>query len=219
MRLFFVLVGAAALAAPAAAAGPLVKRTNAGQTAASGSLLTSTDLPASGGWTATTKPGTTGFQVDCAGFHPDERGIVLTGSASSPDFNAGPSFVLQLTNVYASAAQAATVWKRAVRPGLIHCVASTLDAVSAQGITVTVVSAGALPVERVGPMTAGYRVVADLRSTKSKVARRTYFDVVLVGRGNTLSEITVSNFGDAVPPKFEYALALLVYRQIGLPAA
>jgi hypothetical protein len=213
-------LGAGLVAVSARAAGPRQAHTAAGDAAASRSLLSSGDLGS--GWTATTKPGRVGFGVDCAGYQPSERGIVVTGSASSPDFAGGElgPYILQLTNVYASAAQAAAVWRRAImQSGLVSCVAQTLDGVTAQGISVKILAEGRLPVQKVGSMTTGYRVVADLSSARTKTTHKTYFDVVLVARGSTISEITISTFGSPVPPKVEYALAYLVYHQIGLPTA
>jgi hypothetical protein len=219
VRLLAVLVGAAFLAGSAAAAGPAVRGTSAGAAAAKVSLLSTTDLGK--GWTAVGKAGTSGLQVDCPGWEPSEKGIVQTGSASSPDFTGGASgpFIVQLTSVYASAAEASALWRRAVKPGLITCVTQTLDSITAKGIKVRILSQGPLAVRKVGTMSAAYRVVADLTSTKTKRTLKTYFDVVLVGHGRTLSEITLSTFGGAVPTKVEYALALVVYRQIGLPLA
>jgi hypothetical protein len=219
VRLLAVLLGAGLLAAGAAAAGPTVRDTPAGAAAARISLLSTTDLGK--GWTTVGKAGTSGLQVDCPGWEPSEKGIVQTGSASSPDFTGGTSgpFIVQLTSVYASAAEASALWSRAVKPGLIRCIAQTLDSITAKGIKVKILSQGPLAVQKVGAMSAAYRVVADLTSTKTGRRLKTYFDVLLVGHGKTLSEITLSTFGGAVPSKVEYALAFVVYRRISLPIA
>jgi hypothetical protein len=198
------------LAASAAAAGPTVKHTARGNAAAKASLITLADLGS--GWKAATNTGSIGLQLNCSGYAPSGKGIVETGSASSPDFTggAGGPFILQVTSVYA---------KRGVRPGLVRCASQTLETITAKGIQVKILSQGALPVTPVGSLTAGYRVVADLYSAKTKKTLKTYFDVVLVGRGKMLSEITISTFGSAVPAKVEYALATIAYRQSGLPVA
>jgi hypothetical protein len=80
------------------------------------------------------------------------------------------------------------------------------------------VSSVALPVSKVSDLTAGYRVVADLTSP-GKTPRKLYFDVVLVGRGSTLSEISLTSFVSPVPAEVESALAKLVASCIGAPTA
>ena len=79
-----------------------------------------------------------------------------------------------------------------------------------------VLSEESLPVSKVSNLTAGYRVVANLTSP-GKAPRKLYFDVVLVGRGSTLSEITMTSFVAPVPAKVENALAQLVASRIGAP--
>lgn len=216
MRLVLTLIGAAVLAASAAAAAtPTFERTTAGDAAATASLLTSTDLSKADGWSAVAQGTNAGFDFSCSGWDPSPAGITEIGAASSPDYSAGGVQVLQMTNVYATTAQASTLWTRAVRSGLTRCVVETLEGVTQQGIDVRLLSEGPLRVEKVGSMTAGFRVVADLYYPKSKKTLETYFDVIVVGRAGTLSEITLSSFEAAVPAKVEYALALIVYHRIG----
>ena len=74
-----------------------------------------------------------------------------------------------------------------------------------------------MTITKVAPLTTAYRVVATLTSPKQKL--KTYFDVMLVGSGSTLSEITVSSFVSAVPLKFEQALAKIVGDSITVPCA
>jgi hypothetical protein len=209
------LIGAGVLAASATAANPPFDRTAAGTDAATASLLTSADLSTTDGWSALPAGADTGFPFSCTGWDPSASGITVVGEASSPYYSAGDVEVLQTTNVYASAQEASTMWTRAVKPSLTRCVVETLEGVTEHGIDVRLLSDGTLAVEKAGPMTAGYRVVADLYSPKSKTLRKIYFDVLFVGRNSTLSEITLSSFDAAVPPKVEYALALIVYHRIG----
>jgi hypothetical protein len=219
LPLAFAAVGACATAAAAlAATAPAKKHTKAGNSAAKSSLITVKDLGK--GWTAGST-GTPGLQLSCSGHRPNAKGIVERGVAGSPSFSSsqvGP-FLSQTTSVYGSAKQAATVWKRAVTPGLIACVAQTVEAIRAQGVDVAITSKGNLPLSKVTSMTAGYRVVATLSSPKVKYKRKLYFDVVLVGQGSTLSEITFSSFESPVPAKVEHALALLVAHHISIPTA
>jgi hypothetical protein len=217
MKLPAILLAAAVLAGPAAAAAPPARHTAGGTAAAKASLLGLSDLGKA--WTAGAR-GTPGIHLACKGWAPSGNGIVETGAAGSPAFastQVGP-FVSQTTSVYASPKQASSYWARAVRPGLVACVVQTVDAIEAQGIQVKVLSKGALPVSKVSSLTAGYRVVANL-TAPGKTPRKLYFDVVLVGRGNTLSELSMTSFVAPVPAKVENALAKLVASRIGGPTA
>jgi len=217
MRLVVVLAAAAVLAGPAAAAAPSAEHTAAGTAAAKASLLTKSDLGRY--WTAGAT-GTPGLRLSCKGWAPSGAGIVETGAAGSPSYsssNVGP-WVAQTTSVYGSTKQASTYWARAARPGLLACVLETVKAVESQGIKVTVLSKGNLPVDKATSLTAAYRVVANL-TAPGKTPRKLYFDVVLLGRGNTLSELSMTSFVAPVPAKVENALAKLVASRIGVPTA
>jgi hypothetical protein len=217
MRLPLALLAAFVVTASATAAPPAARHTSAGTVAAKASLLTIADLGK--GWTAGSR-GTPGLHLSCSGWSPSGQGIVETGAASSPNFastQAGP-FVTQNTSVYASAKQASTYWARAVRPDLVACVVASVNGLEARGIRVKVLSQGGLPVGKVASLTAGYRVVANL-TAPGKTPQKLYFDVVFVGRGPTLSEITMTSFVAPVPSKVENALAKLVASRVGSPTA
>jgi len=217
MRFLVTLIGAGVLASAAAAAGPTFDRTASGDAAAIASLLTPADLSKADGWTLLAAGTNSGFTFSCPGWSPSARGIVEIGAATSPDFYSGgtqPVGVLQMTDVYDTAAQAATMWQRAVKPGLTRCMAETLDEVTQKGLDVRLISEQALTVEKVGPMTAGYRVIAELYNPSTKTQRKTYFDLIVLGRGRTLSEIALTSIGATTPAKVEYALALIVYHRI-----
>ena len=40
-------------------------------------------------------------------------------------------------------------------------------------------------------------------------------DWIFVGKGNSLTQIEISDFSQAVPAKYEYALALIAYSRMG----
>jgi hypothetical protein len=206
------VVAAAGPAGAAGAPGPAVRQTRAGTAAAQASLLTRKDLGA--GWTATATRAS-GLLVSCSGHRPSGAGVVETGNASSPTFAAGRvgPFIVQVTSVYASAAQASTYWRRAVTAGLVACARQSLQTISARGIRVRVLSQGALPLAKVAPMTAGYRVVASLSSAAERDLK-TYVDWILVGRGRALTEIMISSFAQP-PADFEHALALIADARMG----
>ena len=58
-----------------------------------------------------------------------------------------------------------------------------------------------------------YRVVATANGKKL------YMDVIAIGSGATITDITISSFIAPVPPKTEQALAALVARKLGGPSA
>lgn len=218
MRFTLAVCAALTLASSAAAAGPAVKLDAAGNSAARSSLLSAATLGTK--YWKGSAPGKTGLALSCRGWQPSGAGIVETGAADVPALASGSVTVSQMTSVYGSTAQADTLWRRAVQPGLLACVRETVEAVgnaTTAKITVKVLSQGPLTVAKVGPLTSGYRVVADLTSKVRTL--KLYFDVVLVGRDATLSEISISSFGSAVPATVEHALAKIVYDNIGAGVA
>ena len=211
--LAFAGVLALTVTAAAAAAGPVVEHTAAGTSAAKASLLTKTDLGS--GWTATTTKGA-GIEVSCSGHMPNGKGIVETGAAASPSFAGGSTgpFIVQETSVYKTSRQTSAYWQRAVNAGLVTCTRQALESITSKGIKVKIDSQGALKLQQVAPLTAGYRVVATL-SSKTQKALKTYMDWIFVAKGNTLTQIEISDFTQPVPAKYEYALALIAYDHMG----
>jgi hypothetical protein len=201
----------------ASAAVPALKHTSAGTAAAKGSLLTLKDLGK--GWTAIGS-GPPSLQLACNGYQPSVRGLVEIGSASSPNFsggNGGP-FVSQVTSVLAGARQASNLWSHAVKPGLISCVAQSLESITSRGIKVKILAQGALKIPNVADRTAAYRVSATLSSSKQTI--KTYFDIVLVESGQTITEVTFSSLVNPVPANFEHGVAVIIARRLGSgPAA
>lgn len=214
MRLLLAIVAAAVLVGSAAAAGPAAKHTKAGTSGAQASLLTLKDLGA--GWQAG-QTGTPGLHLSCKGWTPSSAGIVETGAAGTPAFAGGQlgPFLSQTTSVYDSPQDAATYWRRAVQPGLIACVTQTVQAVARSGVKVKITKQGSLAVPKTAAqLVAGYRVVANLTSKKAGT-HPLYFDVLLLGKGKTLTEITLSSFVSPIPAKVETALATLVSHRLG----
>lgn len=201
------------LAIVLAAGTPAVHHSAAGTSAARSSLLALKDLGK--GWTAAAATKQQGVALTCAGHSPSAKGVVETGAASSPAFSAtqaGP-FVQQNTSVYASTAQATAWWKRVVTPSLVTCAAGTFDALRAKGVKVTLVSRGKLTLSSALTRTAGYRVVANANGKKL------YFDLIVLGSGRTITAVTVSSFVQPVPATYERALATVIARKLGGPAA
>jgi hypothetical protein len=205
MRLLLALV--------LAAGAPAHHHTAAGTKAARATLLTRTDVGK--GWTAAAPTSQQGVALTCPGHSPRGTGVVEVGAASSPAFSPAPTgpFVQQNTSVYASAAQAGAWWRRAVTPSLARCASETFAALGARGVKVGGVRSGKLEVSTVLPHTATYRINATANGKKL------YFDLIVLGSGNTITAVTITSFVQPVSAKYESALAALIVRRLGGPAA
>jgi hypothetical protein len=214
-KLLVVLVAAGALAAGAAAANiPRVAHTPAGMKAAEATLLKLSDLGST--WTAQEQTGTqTGVNFACTAFNPKQRDLVEIGTATSPNFKVsdiGP-FLVQKTSIFKSSATARRLWQRALKPRLVDCVAQTLQALTSRGVKVTVTAKTTIAVGKLGDRSAGYRVVATLITSQRRL--KTYFDVVILAAGPTVTQLTISQFQKAPALKWEQALAKIAARRIG----
>jgi hypothetical protein len=197
-----------------AVATPAMSHTSADTKTAQASLLKTTDLGT--GWTGKTSP-QNGATLGCKGYQPSGAGIVETGAATSDSFSYGTigPFVLQSTSVYASTAEANTYWKRAVTSQLVSCVAQVLDAVATRGVKVTITKQGTLPFSTSLSHTAAYRVVGLLGPHKYI----NYVDVIVLGKGRTLTVIEITSFKSPPPADFETGLARIVVNRLGGPVA
>jgi len=201
------------VSAAAAATSPKVAHTAEGTTLAQESLLRIGDFGS--GWTsAAATGGSTGLSFACSGFTPKQNDVTEIGSASSPSFKAsvvGP-IVVQRTSVYASAKEAEKLWRRAVKPKLVDCAVQSLQALGSRGVTVSITGTSRVALPALGDGVAGYRVVATLTS-RSRL--KTFYDVIVVRGGRSITQITISQFQKPVPLKVETALAKVAARRMG----
>ena len=214
VQAFLAATAAGMLVGSAAAAAPAAKHTAAGTSGARASLLTLKDLGT--GWQAG-QAGTPGLHLSCKGWTPSGAGIVETGAAGTPAFAGGQlgPFLSQTTSVYENPKEASAYWKRAVQPGLITCVTQTVQAIARSGVKVKITKQGSLAIPKTpASLVAAYRVVADLTARKAGT-HPLYFDVLLLGNGKTLTEITLSSLVSPIPAKVESALATLVAHRLG----
>jgi len=213
MKLALVLtIAAVCTAAAAAATSPKVEHTAAGTKAAQASLLRIGDFGS--GWTSSSATGSAGLNFACPGFTPKQNDVVEIGTATSPTFKAstiGP-IVAQRTSVYANIASTAKLWRRAVKPKLIDCVAQSLEALRGRGVSVAITSQDRISLGSIGDGVVGYRVVATL-SGRSRL--KTFYDVIVVRGGSSITQLTISQFQKAVPLKSEIALAKTAARRMG----
>jgi hypothetical protein len=220
MRLAPVLLVTGALAAgtlaggAAAATAPRSQHTAAGTKAAQATLLKTADLGR--GWTARARTGAVrGVRLSCAGFQPRQNDLVEVGVAETPSFSGGQvgPYLAQRTSVFASATHVNRLWDRAVKPGLVNCVARDVQAISSRGLTVSITSKRMLPFARVAPRAALYRVIAAVSSSKQRLTL--YFDVVLIANRRTITQLVLSQYQTAPAAKVEESLGRLAARRIG----
>ncbi|HVM69661.1 MAG TPA: hypothetical protein VM204_07490 [Gaiellaceae bacterium] len=171
-------VAAIAVAGAAAAPGDPQRRIDAAETAKARSvLLKRADLAA--GWKAG-KPAPD-EPLDCEGYSTDESDLTVTADVRSPDFTQKASVVASAASVYVSATQAATSWSRQIRPKLLDCMVSALREELAGEATLKVLAKRRLPLARVAPRAAHYRLVLELAVGERRA--RLHNDIVVLGRG------------------------------------
>src|SRR5262245_42821721 len=146
MRLLAAVSAAAVMVGTASAAsGPQASHTAEGTKLAQASLLRASDLGT--GWTSEKASGPSGgLNFSCRGFSPRQQDLVEIGTATSPNFKGseiGP-FVVQKTSVYEDARTMDVLWRRAVKPRLLECVAQSLEGLRDRGVQVTINSKDAL---------------------------------------------------------------------------
>ena len=181
--------------------------TAAGKALARNLLLRPSDLGRS--WTSTPAP-TTVPGLTCPGFSPSLSGVVQTGSAISPTFQAsstGP-FASQTAYAYASASEEETVWREVARPHLLTCVAASLVRSTRGGVHFSVKSKRLVALPSLPVHAMGYRVVGTASVPNQTV--NVYLDVVLLGGGTTVTELSFSSFLQPLARGFELRLARIV---------
>jgi hypothetical protein len=212
-----VLVAAAAgvaAAVAAAAPGPRAVHTSEGTKLAKSSLLHVSDLGS--GWTAEKVSGSpTGINFSCQGFAPKQQDLVEIGTATSPNFKAsaiGP-FVVQKTSVYEDANTVNTLWRRAVKPRLVECVAQSLERLRDRGVQVTINSKDTIPIGAMAQHSAAFRVVATLTTSKQRL--KTYYDVIFLASRRAITKLEISQFQKPPPLQSEQALSRIAARRLG----
>jgi hypothetical protein len=211
MRPLSKLLGAAAvvaaLLASTAGAAVTIRHTKAGIARARSVLLHRGDL--GGRWSSTAAPKKVP-EPTCPGFDPALPKVVETGAASTPTFQqraSGP-FVSETSYAYATPGQEATAWHKLARRRFLRCVVKSLAQGPGQAVRFTVTAKHLLNLPELAADAAGYRVSATASQTGQSVGA--YLDVVLLGGGQTISEISISTIQHPMSRKFEVRLARTV---------
>jgi hypothetical protein len=192
-RLALLVLGAFVATAAAAVAGSdpgkeQVRLVAADQAAARAAVLRLQDLGE--GWTGGPKKPSLSSKPPCTNWQPKQSDLVLTGAAEA-DFKHPGLEIDSGAQVLRTARMVQLDWQRtAVAPGLVGCLRSFLQKQSSADAKV--VSVHRLAFARVpgADYTAAYRVEIDVRASGTTVP--IYSDVVLVGRGRTEIDLTVT---------------------------
>ncbi|HJS94325.1 MAG TPA: hypothetical protein VJ741_08680, partial [Solirubrobacteraceae bacterium] len=154
--------------------------------------------------------------LTCPAFSPTLAGVVQTGAAISPTFQAGSSgpFASQTAYAYASASEAQTVWREVARRRLERCVAASLVRSTRGGVHFSVRSKRLLALPSLPVHAMGYRVFGTASIPNQTV--NVYLDVVLLGGGKTVTELSISSFLAPVARSFELRLARIVAGRVAV---
>jgi hypothetical protein len=192
-RLVLLVLGAFLASAAVAAAGSdpgqeQVHLVAADQAAARAAVLRPADLGS--GWTGGAKKPSLSSKPPCTNWQPKQSDLVLTGAAES-DFKHPGLEIDSGAQVLRTAEMVHLDWQRtAVAPELVPCLRSYLQTQSTSDAKVVSVHRLAFP--RVAPAdyTAAYRVEIHVQASGTTVP--VYSDVILVGRGRTEIDLTVT---------------------------
>jgi hypothetical protein len=153
--------------------------------------------------------------VACARLHLGLRGgQAHPVQAASPTFAAasdGP-FVGQTAYVYANAADARDVWREVARPALLTCLAESFVQGGGHGVHFSVVSKRKRPAPRLTVKAASYALQAT--GTSGTQSTSVYLDVLLLGEGTGLTELSFSSVSGPPPAALELRLARIVARRL-----
>jgi hypothetical protein len=153
--------------------------------------------------------------VACARLHLALRGAAAKPlTAASPTFAAasdGP-FVGQTAYRYATVADQRQVWRAVARPRLLTCLAQSLVDGGGHGVRFTIVFQRERPAPRLAVGAASYALRAT--ATRGTQSADVYLDVLLLGRGTGMSELSFSSVSGPPPAGLELRLARIVARRL-----
>jgi hypothetical protein len=209
------LAGVAAVAVSlsgVAAASVLKKHTRAGQARARADLIGRAVLGS--GWYASAPTPKSVPALTCSAFDPTVRGATEIGAAASATFTQNPSgpFVAQESYVYGAPAEQRLVWGAVVRTRLGRCLKASLVHGGANGVTFTATGVRRLSLAGVPGRSALFRVSGDATAPYQSVP--VFLDVILVGRGAGISELSLSSFIEPAGHRLELRLARAIARRM-----
>jgi hypothetical protein len=185
--------------------------TVAGKALARAALLRPSDFGRS--WTSTPAPKTVPG-LTCPAFSPALSGVVQIGGAISPTYaqsTTGP-FASQTAYAYASASEEETVWREVASPRLLTCVAASLVRSTGGGAHFAVKSKHLLALPGLPVHAIGYRVFGTASVPNQTV--NVYLDVILLGGGSAVTELSFSSFLQPMARASELRLARIVAARV-----
>lgn len=210
--LALLLAGTLATGAAAANGDPRARHTAAGEAAAEHVLIRSADLGK--GWKASAPPGRPSATV-CKGLRPNLSDLVEAGYAQAPTFTLGQlATVTQSVRVFASNRDAGKAWERTDSLGLVLCLEQQLQSATFAKALVRPAGQYRLDFGRLAPRVDGFRVVAAV-VPKDEKPFRVYADVLLLGRGATLTTVTFLGFLQPLDSAVEQRLARTLAARLG----
>jgi hypothetical protein len=164
-----------------------IKLTAADQSAARAAIVHKSDLGSS--WSGgRKKPDLSSSVPPCAGYHPKQSDLVLTGAAKS-EFSSTGFDVVSEAQVLRTRRMVALDWQRSVlAPGTDKCLRSMIG--KELGSSARLVSFARLAFPRLATYTRAFRFVFDVSASGQKV--RVISDIVLVGRSRTELTLTMA---------------------------
>jgi hypothetical protein len=207
-----LLAPALALLALAAVGQPAVAQTPAGARIARDALLRRHELGPR--WSVASSAPVSVPALTCPRFKPPTDARLETGAAASPTFQAGPNgpFVSQTSYAFATGAERSRVWHAVVRPPLIACVAAGLLGGAGAGVDFKITAKRLLAPGRLEVAAAGFSVTGT--ATSNEVPTSVYLDAVVLGHGQTITEISVSGFAPGEVRSEALRLARIIARRI-----
>ena len=212
--LLVALLAAGVLAAAAAAAtgDPRARHTVVGEVTARHVLLRKADLGKR--WKASAPPGKPAAGT-CKGLRPNLSNLVEAGYAQAPTFTLGQlATITQSVRVFATAKQASTAWLRTDSLGLVLCLEQQLQSATFTNAVVRAAGQYRLSFGPLAPHVDGFRVVAAV-APKDEKPFRVYADVLLLGRGATITTVTFLGFLQPVDQAVEQRVARTLAGRLG----
>jgi hypothetical protein len=152
--------------------------------------------------------------LTCSAFDPRVGSNKPRAAAISPSFSEGSNgpFLSQSVYAFGSSASAAGFWHAVARRGLEKCFAAGLVAGSTQGTTFTVTAQRTRPPLRISLPTAVYQITGQAHSSGTTVD--VFLDVVLIERGQLVTDFTISTFFSEPSGSLQLRLARLIARRL-----
>jgi hypothetical protein len=175
--------------------------TAADQTWANRIALKRSDLPA--GWRGSRAA--TGDDPRCPTFDPDMSDLTMTGKAESLDFRRGLANMASETQIFRTAREAATSFRRGAKPQLIRCYDDLVQKELGSQAQVRLVSGRVVAAPPVGERRFALSLVWEI--TAGPRTLRTYFDVFGWDRGRASTAVAYSTLDEPPDRALEVRIA------------